>query len=161
MTTQSTAHAHIETQADIPAILEQAEQAIRLAGGRFTTIRKHIFQILLEAPHPLGAYDIIDRLNGIGAQKPPTVYRALTWLIDHGLAAKIAFNSRYTAMPIGVEANDIAFMVCKACGDMDTLEAPGISQSLHQSAKDRGFANTQTVIEIIGLCGERNGSCNQ
>ncbi len=137
---------------DIPAILAQTEQVIKLKGGRFTAIRKHIFQLLLEAPYPLGAYEIIEHLNGVGAQKPPTVYRALNWLMEHGLVAKIAYNSRYTAMPIGVEADNVAFMICRECGDTDTLEAPGLSKSLHQTAKARGFEDTQMVIEIIGLC---------
>jgi len=129
---------------NISEILAQAENVISRKGGRFTTIRKHIFQILAEAPHPLGAYEIIDHLNGVGAQKPPTVYRALNWLIDHG---------------IGVEADDLAFVICKKCGDTDTLEAPSLSKILHQSAKDRGFAETQMVIEIIGLCGGEGSGC--
>ena len=144
---------------NIPSTLAQAENLIHLKGGRFTLIRKHVYQLLLEAPHPLGAYEIIDQLNGVGAQKPPTVYRALSWLIDHGLAAKIAFNSRYTAIPIGTEADDLAFVICRKCGDTDTLEAPGLSKSLHQTAKDRGFAETQMVMEIIGLCGDHKRGC--
>ena len=145
---------------DISEILAQAENVISRKGGRFTTIRKHIFQILVEAPHPLGAYDIIDHLNGVGAQKPPTVYRALNWLIDHGLVAKIAYNSRYTTMPIGLDADDLAFVICKKCGDTDTLEAPNLSKVLHQTAKDRGFAETQMGIEIIGLCDGHDGGCS-
>jgi len=151
---------YVTTTPDISDMLAHAEHAISQKGGRFTAIRKHIFQLLLDAPHPLGAYEIIDRLNGVGAQKPPTVYRALNWLIEHGLAAKIAYNSRYTAMPIGVEADDLAFVICRKCGDTDTLEASGLSKSLHQTAKDRGFAETQMVIEIIGLCSGQGSGCN-
>ncbi len=151
-------HSYTTDTPDIPTILAQAEQAIKQKGGRFTAIRKHVFQLLLEAPHPLGAYEIIDQLNGIGAQKPPTVYRALTWLMEHGLVAKIAYNSRYTAMPIGVEADNVAFMICKECGDTDTLETPGLTNTLHQTAKERGFAQTQMVIEIIGLCNGHRSS---
>ena len=140
------------TEPDFSAVLEQAENIISLKGGRFTAIRKHVYQLLLKAPHPLGAYEIIDQLNGIGAQKPPTVYRALTWLIEHGLVAKIAYNARYVVLPIGVEPDNLAFVICRKCGDTGTVETPGISKSLHQTAKDRGFQPTETVIEIIGLC---------
>lgn len=156
MTVELKTQPYATASLDVPAILAKAEQATRLKSGRFTAIRKHIFQLLLEAPHPLGAYEIIDQLNGVGAQKPPTVYRALTWLMEHGLVAKIAYNSRYTAMPIGVEADDLAFVICRECGDTDTLEAPNLSKTLHQTAKDRGFAETQMVIEIIGLCAGHN-----
>lgn len=137
----------------IHTILAQAEQIINEKGGRFTAIRKHIYQLLLAAAHPLGAYEVIEHLNGVGSQKPPTVYRALAWLIEHGLVAKIEYNSRYAALPIGMEADDLAFVICRECGDTDTFEAPGLSKSLHQTAKDRGFADTQMVMEIIGLCG--------
>jgi len=157
MTVQLDTQSYATEVTDVPTILTQAERLIALKGGRFTLIRKHIYQLLLEAPHPLGAYEIIDQINGIGSQKPPTVYRALAWLIDHGLAAKIAFNSRYTAVPVGSEVDDLAFVICRECGDTDTLEAPGLSKSLHQRAKDRGFAETQMVMEIIGLCNSHAG----
>ena len=137
---------------DIKAELAQAENIVNVKGGRFTTIRKHIYQLLLTAPHPLGAYEIIDHLNGVGSQKPPTVYRALSWLIEHGLVAKIEYNSRYAALPIGIEVDDLAFVICRKCGDANAFEAPSLSKSLHQTAKERGFADTQMVIEIIGLC---------
>jgi Fur family zinc uptake transcriptional regulator len=145
---------------NINAILAQAEQIIDVKGGRFTAIRKHIYQLLLAAPHPLGAYEIIENLDGVGAQKPPTVYRALAWLIEHGLVAKIEYNSRYAALPLGIEADDLAFVICRECGDTDTFEAPGLSKSLHQTARDRGFADTQMVMEIIGLCGGHKRETN-
>jgi len=43
------------TEPDFSAVLEQAENIISLKGGRFTAIRKHVYQLLLKAPHPLGA----------------------------------------------------------------------------------------------------------
>jgi len=134
--------------------LAYAERIIKQRGERFTAIRKYIYQVLLEASHPLGAYEIIDLLEGVGAQKPPTVYRALGWLIERGLAAKIECNSRYTAMPIGLEADNLVFVICRACGETDAVEAPSLTESLRKTAKDRGFAETQMVVEIIGLCRE-------
>jgi len=157
MTVELTSQPVATAVPNISEMLDHAEQLITLKGGRFTAIRKHIYQLLLKSSHPLGAYEIIDQINGVGAQKPPTVYRALTWLIEHGLVAKIAYNSRYTAIPIGVEADDLAFVICRECGDTDTLEAPGLSKSLHQTAKDRGFEETQMVMEIIGLCTGHRG----
>ena len=140
--------------------LEQAEMAIRRKGERFTAIRKHIYQVLLEAQHPLGAYDIIESLEGVGAQEPATVYRTLGWLIERGLAAKIAFNSRYTAMPVGLKADELIFVICRECGETETVESPKLTETLRQTAKDRGFAETQMVIEIIGLCHEHNIGVN-
>lgn len=153
MTVQLKTEPYTAEITDFSSTIAQAEKLIIAKGGRFTLIRKHIYQILLTAPHPLGAYEIIDQLNGIGSQKPPTVYRALTWLMDHGLAAKISFNATYTAIPVGSVVDDLAFVICRECGDTDVLEAPGLSQSLHQRAHERGFGETHMVMEIIGLCG--------
>lgn len=152
MTVDSITHSFATKKDDIQDTLSQASYLIARREGRFTPIRKHIYKCLLEAPYPLGAYEIIDEIKGVGSQKPPTVYRALSWLIDNGLVAKIEYNSKYTTIPLDMEADDLAFVICRECGGTDTLKAPGLSKSLHQTAKDRGFAETQMVLEIIGLC---------
>jgi len=139
---------------NVAEILQQVENIMQDKGVRFTRIRKHIYKILLDAPQPLGAYDIIERLDGIGAQKPPTVYRALAWLIDAGLVAKIAYNSRYTPMPLDLKPENVAFLICEGCGSTDVFEANSTRSSLRQTAKNRGFADLNMVIEIIGKCCE-------
>lgn len=65
-----------------------AEQMASDHSSRLTPIRKQIYKCLLEADVPLRAYEILDMLDGVGASKPPTVYRGLDWLIEVGLAKK-------------------------------------------------------------------------
>lgn len=152
MTVDLKTHSFATKTGDIQDILSRAAYLIAHKDGRFTPIRKHIYKCLLQAPHPMGAYEIIDEIKGVGAQKPPTVYRALSWLIENGLVAKIAYNSKYTTVPLDMEADELAFVICRKCGGTDTVKAPGLSKSLHQTAKNRGFAKTQMIVEIIGLC---------
>ena len=72
---------------------------------------------------PLGAYDILDMLDGIGASKPPTVYRALDWLIEMGLARKVESISKYMAKTANEEDEHMALLLCQTCGHAEPFDA--------------------------------------
>ena len=129
----------------------RAEALVARKKGRFTAIRRTVYLRLLESDVPLGAYDILDRLGGVGSQKPPTVYRALDWLIAHGLVAKLATNSRYVVVGTDRETAE-AFLICRDCGETHTLRAEALTQSLTRTAQQRGFSDIQPVLELVGSC---------
>jgi len=129
-----------------------AEQMALKYNARLTPIRKHIYRCLLEAEAPLGAYELLGMLNGIGAPKPPTVYRGLDWLIDVGLAKKIESVSKYIAKTASQGTQQSALLLCEECGHAEPFEVGSIIQSLGAEAKSKGFHSHQTVIEIIGRC---------
>jgi Fur family zinc uptake transcriptional regulator len=131
-----------------------AEQLATAHNARLTPIRKHIYRCLLEAEAPLGAYELLDMLDGIGASKPPTVYRGLDWLIDIGLAKKIESTSKYIAKTASDEMQQLALLLCEKCGHAEPFDAGSIIQSLGAEAESKGFQSHQTVIEIIGRCAE-------
>lgn len=128
-----------------------AEELVARRNGRFTPIRRTVFLRLLESDIPLGAYDILEQLGDVGSQKPPTVYRALDWLMEQGLVAKLATNSRFVV--VGAEKEqDRAFLICRDCGDTQTIKADNLTLPLTRSAEQRGFSNIQTVLELVGSC---------
>ena len=131
-----------------------AEQMASDHSSRLTPIRKHIYKCLLEADTPLGAYEILGMLDGVGASKPPTVYRGLDWLIEVGLARKIESISKYIAKTASDETNQLALLLCETCGHAEPFDAGPAIQSLGAAAKSKGFQGHQTVIEIIGRCAE-------
>jgi len=106
----------------------------------------------LQAKHPLGAYDILDMLNGVGSQKPPTVYRALNWLMKMGLVKKVASVSKYVALHSQKNTQTVAFLLCQTCGQTESFDPGQITQSLNIIAEKSGFSSSETVIEIIGQC---------
>ena len=55
---------------NLEAHLEYAERAVAAHNSRLTPIRRHIYKCLLKTDTPLGAYDILDMLDGIGASLP-------------------------------------------------------------------------------------------
>ena len=131
-----------------------AEQMASNHNSRLTPIRKHIYKCLLEANNPLGAYEILDMLDGVGSAKPPTVYRGLDWLIDVGLTKKIESVSKYIAKTASDETGQLALVLCDKCGHAEPFDAGPAIQSLGVLVKSKGFQSHQTVIEIIGRCAE-------
>ena len=65
---------------------------------QFTPIRRRVLELLLQDHRALGAYDILEKLaaEGLGAQ-PPVAYRALDFLVKHGLAHRIERLNAYAA----------------------------------------------------------------
>ena len=61
-----------------------------------TDLRREVLGLILDAEAPTGAYDLLDQLKATrhGAA-PPTVYRALEFLLDQGLIHKVERLSAY------------------------------------------------------------------
>ena len=144
-------HAKIET---LETQMKFAERMAKDQNARLTPIRRHVYKCLLQADTPIGAYEILDMLDGVGAAKPPTVYRALDWLIDIGLAKKIESISKYIAKTSQADAEQLALLLCKTCGHAEPFDAGPVLQSIGDFVKAKGFQKDQTIIEIIGQCSE-------
>src|SRR3954452_12703001 len=71
-------------------LLERAGTICEGRGARLTDLRRQVLGLILDAQGPTGAYDLLDRLKTtrIGAA-PPTVYRALDFLLEQGLIHKL------------------------------------------------------------------------
>src|SRR4029077_21129043 len=73
--------------------------ALRPPGGKRSSKRDHVLHVFLRQEGHLSADDLFDRVRreaaGIGRA---TVYRTLQWMVDAGIARKVAFcegRSRY------------------------------------------------------------------
>ncbi len=141
------AHDH---QRCIASALSAAETTCAAADLRLTPVRRRTLEILLEAHEAVGAYDVLARLDADGfGDKPPVAYRALTFLVDAGLAHRIERLNAFVACTHPGAAHDPAFMICKTCGTVAEGEAAGAMQS---SAAAAGFQIERTVVEATGLC---------
>ena len=71
-------------------LLQQAESQCHTRGVRFTPIRRRVLELIAENGGGLKAYDLLDQLSTEhAAARPPTVYRALEFLIEQGLVHRI------------------------------------------------------------------------
>ncbi len=137
----------------IASALHQAQTRCAEQKLQFTPVRRRVLEILLQKHSALGAYEILDVLaaDGLGSQ-PPMVYRALEFLVKHGLAHRIERLNAYTACTNPDHDHVPAFLICRACKTVAEAET-GLAQGrLGATAKATGFTIERIAIEAEGLC---------
>ncbi|HMO08474.1 MAG TPA: Fur family transcriptional regulator [Paracoccaceae bacterium] len=143
-------HDHAHCSADV---LAQAEAMVAERGLRLTPVRRRVLEILLEAHRAMGAYDVLERLaaEGFGHQ-PPVAYRALDFLVEHGLAHRIRRLNAFAACMHPGQAHAPVFLICRACDQV--AEAPGaaIRAAIDAAAGSAGFTVERATVEALGLC---------
>ena len=138
---------------DIERALLRAQQLCAAHGGRLTPIRRRVLELILAADQPIGAYALLAALQSErGKIGPPTVYRALDFLLLHKLVHKIESVSAFVACHDVEHPHESQFMICDDCGAAEELQDEAIVRSLRRLGEDRGFAIGRQVIEARGLC---------
>jgi len=153
------AHSHTHIHANTPcsptdadAFLAEAEQLVKAKGQKLTPIRRKVLQLLVESDEPAKAYDLLANLDGHGAAKPPTVYRALDFLQEMGLAHKIESLNAFVACGHAAHPHSAIFLICQSCGGAEELHAVETSSSLTKESLAAGFSIQDAVIEARGIC---------
>ncbi len=122
-------------------------------GARFTPLRAKVYQILLEEDASIGAYDILDKLKLIeDSAKPPTVYRALDFFLEHGLIHKVESTNTFKACHHFGCSHPVQFLICDTCGDVQEISSEGVKETLESQAKESSFQIHTQTIEAHGLC---------
>ena len=119
-----------------------------------TPVRRKTLEILLESHQAMGAYDVLERLAeaGFGSQ-PPVVYRALEFLVQHGLAHRLQRLNAFAACLHPGHADSPAFLICRACNRLAEISGTPIRAALGDLAQASDFSVDRVTIEAVGLCG--------
>jgi Fur family zinc uptake transcriptional regulator len=136
------------------SLLDRAAAICEARGGRLTALRREVLGLILAAPGPTGAYELLDRLRATrrGAA-PPTVYRALDFLLAHGLIHKLERLAAFVGCVAHEhEAHAAQFLICTGCHRVIELEDPGMSHALADAAGRAGFCLRRATVEAEGLC---------
>src|SRR5258707_10416764 len=142
--------------------LRLAANACLRVGSELTAVRRSVFALILEAKTPPTAYQLLDRLSATRKKgvAPPTIYRALDFLIDHKLVHKIErLNAFVPCIEPEHHGDPAAFLICRACGGVDEAEDASLAEALERVAGARGFRAARSMVEIEGICAAcaRNG----
>ncbi len=123
-------------------------------GTQLTTLRRQILELLWESGRPTGAYELIEALGLRDSRRvaPPTVYRALEFLMSQGFVSKIESRNAYVPCAHPERRHDCCFFICKDCGATAELEDPRIEQLLDEHAAELGYRVTRRVVEVVGTC---------
>ena len=133
--------------------MQMAEALCARKKLQFTPVRRRVLEILLNEHRALGAYEILNILSdeGLGSQ-PPVVYRALDFLVGHGLAHRIERLNAYAACAHLDHDHMPAFLICRACKAVAEAETELAQGRLGQAADNTGFVIERIVVEAEGLC---------
>lgn len=137
----------------VDSALSAADALCRHRGARLTPLRRRVLEIVWTGHAPLGAYDILETLAAEqGRVAPPTVYRALEFLVSHGLVHRIESLNAYIGCARPDDRHDGQFLICRLCGATAELHDPQIATALSRSAREAGFRIEQETVELRGLC---------
>jgi Fur family zinc uptake transcriptional regulator len=146
----------------IPLSPEAIEQHLDVASeicarqdAQLTPLRRSVLGLVLQAERPITAYQLLDKLKETRERAmPPTVYRALDFLIENHIIHKIEqINAFVPCMDPG-HAHAVQFLICRKCGTVNELENHMVSHAVDQAARAQGFHPSRVVIEIDGICAE-------
>ena len=141
------------TPRQIESALSRAQLICRLRGARLTPVRRRVLELILSSDQPAGAYALLAELRrGRGKLGPPTVYRALGFLLANKLIHKVETSSAFIACCDAEHPHESQFMICDDCGATEELRDDEIVQSLRRLGEGRGFAVERQIIEARGLC---------
>ncbi len=133
--------------------LEQAAELCRTRGQSLTPLRRRVFEIMLEADRPLGAYDVLDILaRDRGRVAPPTVYRSLDFLLDQGLVHKVLSVNGFVACSQAARPHAAELFICSSCGNAVEVARKVTDRRLDETAEAMGFAIDSVVLEVRGRC---------
>lgn len=137
----------------IDTALTQARAVCAEQGGRLTPQRQQILELVWQEHKPVGAYTLLERLREQGRKAaPPTVYRALEFLLEQGLIHRIESLNAYTGCTAPGTPHHGQFLVCSRCRQVVEVDDQCINQQLDQSARRMGFEIERQTVEICGLC---------
>ena len=144
---------HCDHSASTAELIANAEQRCLQRGTRFTPIRRRVFELISTAPGALKAYDLLDQLSDEhAAARPPTVYRALDFLIEQGLVHRIESLNAFMACACPDHRSQFQLMICEQCGHVEELHDTRLADMLDTLSQEQQFALQRQTIELYGVC---------
>lgn len=139
----------------LAAALDDAASACARHGTRLTPVRREVLSLILSAERPVGAYDLLARLRDGRTAAPPTVYRALDFLVAEGLVHRLERLAAYVGCRHrhdDEDAHAAQFLICAECGRVTELDDPAIVAALREAGTRAGFTFRSATVEAAGLC---------
>ncbi len=133
--------------------LATAEALCNSRGKRLTPIRRRVLEILLLQGRSVKAYELLELIRDVRqAAAPPTVYRALDFLVEEGLVHRLdAINAWAACHDAGGTPHDL-LIVCTRCGAVAELSDPALTRQLADTVAHAGFRLSGHETELRGLC---------
>lgn len=143
-------HDHTSCVADA---IKTAENLCLSRGARLTPLRRKVLELIWTSHRPIGAYAVLGQLRDERDNAaPPTVYRALDFLMEEGLVHRIQSLNAFVGCSDPDHAHSGMFLICGKCGDALEIEDEALDQSIRNAASAHGFAVQRRMVEATGTC---------
>jgi Fur family zinc uptake transcriptional regulator len=138
---------------DADAFVGEVARLCTERGLRLTPIRERVLRLIADASRPVKAYELLEQLrDGVGANAPPTVYRALDFLIEHGFIHKLESINAFVGCHHPRLTHSVPFLICRRCHAAVELEDERVTVLLDQQARALGFQPQAQTLEVHGIC---------
>ena len=132
--------------------LDLARERIQGTGARMTAPRMQVLAAMLAAKRVLSHHDI-ENMLGAARLDRVTLYRVLDWLVEQGLAHRIAGPDRVWRFSVTGEAHEThAHFQCNRCGKVLCLDA--LSARKVPLRLPVGCRPERTELTVTGVCAE-------
>jgi len=120
---------------------------------KITPPRLSAFKIIHSADKPLTAYDILEAMGrDIKNPKPPTAYRALDFLVEHGFVHRIESLNAFVSCDVNHKHAGSQFMICDSCGNVDEIHLCTLPPKLQDKVESEKFTLHHWNVELHGFC---------
>lgn len=140
----------------ISGIMAQAYQLCCTRKVRMTPQRAEVLKLMAKHANAITAYDLLDKLRQVEPQaKPPTVYRALEFLLEQGFIHRIeSTNSYVVCLNFTQPLHTSMMLICSQCHSVSEQQVHSIDALINQQARKTGFEPRHNVIEVHGICAD-------
>lgn len=146
----SSAHDHHHC---VRSALDGAEKLCARQGLRLTPTRRRVLELIWQSHRPSGAYELLEQLAADGHRpSPPTVYRALDFLLAHRLIHRVDSRNAFVGCSQPGEDHMAQIFICDRCSIVIEQADSSLNRRIRRNADDLHFQIRAQTVEIAGLC---------
>lgn len=133
--------------------ISRAQVVCEARGVRLTPVRRRVLELIWQNHKPTGAYELLPQLAEAGFNSaPPTVYRALDFLLDLGLVHRISSLNAFIGCDHPEGQHPTGFFICSQCGDATELPAERLNHFSEELEQALGVTVDSGSYELSGSC---------
>ncbi|MDY0331335.1 MAG: transcriptional repressor [Thiomonas sp.] len=133
--------------------LSHAEALCAARGVRLTPLRRRVLELVQSRTEAVKAYDLLALLSTEDhAARPPTVYRALDFLLEQGLIHRVDSLNAFVGCKRPDTPHAAHFLLCERCGRVQELQSEAVDAAIVQAVAATGFVARRAHLEVQGLC---------